>query len=103
MSHRSSMHDPGERRARHRRGAPTVGQLTEMLSILVVRLGAMGDILHTLPAVASLKLAFPESRVAWLVETKWAPLLEGNPSLDRIAILRRDALFASWRELRRER
>jgi heptosyltransferase-1 len=73
--------------------------------ILVVRLGAMGDILHTLPAVASLKQAYPGSRLTWLVEPRWAPLLEGNPFVDRLALLRRGSaasLFASWRDLRTE-
>ena len=37
--------------------------------ILVVRLGAMGDIVHTLPAVASLKHSHPGSRLTWVVET----------------------------------
>ena len=70
--------------------------------ILIVRLGAMGDIIHTLPAVASLKQSYPGSRLTWIVESRWAPLLEGNPCVDRVAILRRDALFASWRALRQE-
>jgi len=74
--------------------------------ILVVRLGAMGDLIHALPAVASLKHSHPGSRLTWLVEPRWAPLLEGNPFVDRVALLRRDspcALFASWRTLRSER
>lgn len=50
--------------------------------VLVVRLGAMGDILHTLPAVASLKQSYPQSHIAWAVEEKWAPLLQGNPFVD---------------------
>jgi heptosyltransferase-1 len=52
--------------------------------ILVVRLGAMGDVLHTLPAAASLKHSFPEVPLAWVVESAWAPLLEGNPFIDRV-------------------
>ena len=55
----------------------------------MVRLGAMGDIIHTLPAVASLKHSFPGSHLTWVVEPKWAPLLEGNPFVDRVAVLRR--------------
>jgi heptosyltransferase I len=73
--------------------------------ILVVRLGAMGDLIHTLPAVASLKNAFPGARLTWAVEPRWAPLLEGNPAVDRIALLRRgtlSGLAVSWRELRAE-
>jgi heptosyltransferase-1 len=52
--------------------------------IVVVRLGAMGDIIHTLPAVASVKQSFPQSYVAWTVEERWSPLLEGNPFIDEI-------------------
>jgi heptosyltransferase-1 len=70
--------------------------------ILVVRLGAMGDILHTLPAVASLKQSLPASRITWMVEAKWASLLEGNPSVDHVTLLHRDALLQSWRALRSE-
>jgi len=74
--------------------------------ILVVRLGAMGDIIHALPAAASLKTGFPGSLLTWVVEPKWAPLLEDNPFIDRIVLLRRDTvagLLATWRGLRAER
>jgi heptosyltransferase-1 len=73
--------------------------------ILVVRLGAMGDIIHTLPAVASLKHSYPGSRVTWIVESQWAPLLEDNPFLDRVILLHRGTpggIFGSWRALRAE-
>jgi heptosyltransferase-1 len=53
-------------------------------SIAVVRLSAMGDILHTLPAVARLKRTFPETRITWVVAPKWIPLLEGNPTVDEV-------------------
>lgn len=47
-------------------------------SLLVVRLGAMGDIIHTLPAVAELRQMFPDTRVGWVVEERWAELLCAN-------------------------
>ncbi len=50
--------------------------------ILVVRLGAMGDIIHTLPAVADLRSEFPSARISWAVEPRWEPLLGGNPDID---------------------
>jgi heptosyltransferase I len=74
--------------------------------ILVVRLGALGDIVHTLPAVASLKHSYPGCRLSWAVEPKWEPLLEGNPFVDRLVLIRRDSLSAfraTRRELRAER
>ncbi len=51
------------------------------MNILVVRLGAMGDILHTLPAVESLHRMVPEARLYWIAEDRWHPLLEGHPAL----------------------
>jgi len=74
--------------------------------ILAVRLGAMGDILHALPAVASLKSSFPGSRVTWLVEPKWAALLDGNPFVDRVLLFHRGSFqewLKNWRMLRAER
>lgn len=74
--------------------------------ILAIRLGAMGDIIHTLPAVASLKHSFPRSRLSWIVEPQWAPLLEGNPFVDEVIILERGSLRGIWKtkkRLRRER
>ena len=69
--------------------------------ILAVRLGAMGDIIHTLPATAWLKQSHPGSHLTWLVEPQWAPLLEGNPYIDRVVIMRRRN-FAGLVETRRE-
>ena len=41
----------------------------------MVRLGAMGDILHALPAVTALRLAHPEWQIGWVVEPRWQALL----------------------------
>ncbi|HZQ69485.1 MAG TPA: glycosyltransferase family 9 protein [Terriglobales bacterium] len=43
--------------------------------ILIVRLSAMGDIIHTLPAAAALRQAFPDATIGWAVEERWAELL----------------------------
>ncbi len=43
--------------------------------ILIVRIGAMGDVLHALPAAAGLRQAIPDCTIAWAVEPRWAPLL----------------------------
>ena len=64
-------------------------------SLAAIRLGAMGDILHTLPAVASLKRSFPDSRLTWVLAPKWAPLLEGNPYVDAVLPFDR----RNWKEL----
>src|SRR2546430_1884483 len=44
-------------------------------SLLIVRLSAMGDIIHTLPAAAALRRAFPQATLGWLIEERWAELL----------------------------
>jgi heptosyltransferase-1 len=42
---------------------------------LVVRLGSLGDIVHTFPAVAALRETFPESRIVWLTHPRWRELV----------------------------
>jgi heptosyltransferase-1 len=50
-------------------------QTQSKFRLLVVRLGAMGDILHALPAVTALRIAHPEWVIDWMVEPKWSVLL----------------------------
>ena len=71
--------------------------------ILVIRLGAMGDVIAALPAVASLKHSIPHSKITWVVEPKWSVLLEGNPYVDSVMFLDRrtlQGLASAWRDLR---
>ena len=51
---------------------------------LVVRLTALGDILHTVPAVAALRAARRNARIDWVVERKWAAVLEGSPAINEV-------------------
>jgi heptosyltransferase-1 len=53
--------------------------------LLVVRLGAMGDILHALPAVTALRMAHPGWVIDWVVEPKWRALLAAEGSVGRDA------------------
>jgi heptosyltransferase-1 len=43
--------------------------------LLIVRLSAMGDVIHTLPAAQALREAFPDAMIGWLIEERWAELL----------------------------
>jgi heptosyltransferase-1 len=54
---------------------------TKVDRLLVVRLSAMGDVIHTLPAVRFLRQAFPQAHIGWLIEERWAELLfaPGSP------------------------
>ena len=57
--------------------------------LLVLKPSSLGDIVHTLPAVAALRVKFPEAHLTWMVNPEWAPLLDGNPHLDEILIFHR--------------
>lgn len=50
-------------------------RVTPPESVLVVRLGAMGDVIHTLAAVTALRSALPKLRIGWVVEERWLELL----------------------------
>jgi heptosyltransferase-1 len=70
---------------------------------LLVRLGSLGDIVHALPAAAALRDTFPHARVDWVVETKWARVLEGNPDLSEVIELDRKSPEGMMGTLRRLR
>lgn len=79
--------------------------MTEAATLLI-RIGAMGDIIHTLPAAASLKASFPGRRFLWLVAERWLPLLKGNPAIDELIVFDRrnwSALRATVKRLRQLR
>ena len=87
-------------------------------SLLVVRLSSMGDVIHTLPAVAALRKTLPEAKIGWVVEERWSellcardysldgPLSEQKPLVNRIHCVRtkqwRKHLLAAstWADLR---
>ncbi|MBS1810391.1 MAG: glycosyltransferase family 9 protein [Acidobacteria bacterium] len=55
------------------------------MRILIVKLGAIGDVVHTLPALAVLRRALPEAHLAWVVERGGAAkLLRDNPAIDEL-------------------
>jgi heptosyltransferase-1 len=65
----------------------------------------MGDVIHTLPAVASLKKSFPSSAISWVVRPQWMPLLEGNPTVDEVIPFERtgQGIRAAWKQIRSAR
>jgi lipopolysaccharide heptosyltransferase I len=61
--------------------------------ILLVRLSAVGDVVHVLPALALLRRSLPEAHIAWIAESLSASLLEGHPMIDELIVYPR----AHWR------
>lgn len=54
------------------------------LRILIIKLGAIGDIIHTLPALAAIRANFPAAEVSWVAEQRSAEILRGNRLLDNL-------------------
>lgn len=73
------------------------------MRVLIVRLGALGDVVHTVPLAAALRRRFPDAAVDWVVDERYAPLLRTVPGLDRLVALPRRGrpAAAGWRALRR--
>jgi ADP-heptose:LPS heptosyltransferase len=66
----------------------------------VIRLGAVGDVVRTLPAASALRAAFAGAQLCWLVEPASASLLRGQPWLDEVLEFPREELRSALRELR---
>ena len=58
-------------------------------SILLVRLSALGDAIHSLPSLTALRTALPDAKIGWAVEEKASALLKEHPQLDRVHLVRR--------------
>jgi len=54
------------------------------MRILIVKLGSIGDVVHTLPALAAVRGAMPQAEISWVVERKSSEILKDNPLLDRL-------------------
>lgn len=57
--------------------------------ILIVKLSAVGDVVHALPVLHALRTAMPDAHIAWAVHPGPANLLEGHPELDELVVLPR--------------
>lgn len=73
--------------------------------ILIIRLSALGDILHTLPAFSALRRSFPNAGIEWLASSNSAFLLKAVRGIDKLHIIETSSLLriqagaASWRRL----
>ena len=52
--------------------------------ILIVRLSAIGDVIHGVPVLCALRAAIPDAFIGWVVEGRAGDLLEGHPALDEL-------------------
>ena len=56
---------------------------------MIIKPSSLGDIVHTLPAVAAIREAHPKAEITWVINPEWATLLRGNPDVDHVHIFPR--------------
>lgn len=68
------------------------------MNILIIKLSAIGDVIHTLPALNAIRSAYPSAHITWLIEEAAAPLIIGHSALDRVIISRRKSWIKDLRK-----
>lgn len=68
------------------------------MNILIVKLSAIGDVIHTLPSLAALRRCFPQAHISWVVEEAASDLLADHPMIDRVLVSRRKRWVRDLRE-----
>jgi 3-deoxy-D-manno-octulosonic-acid transferase/heptosyltransferase-1 len=59
------------------------------VNILIVKLSAIGDVIHTLPSLASLRRLYPDAHITWVVEEAAADIVKNHPYLDVVIVSKR--------------
>lgn len=59
------------------------------MNILIVKLSAIGDVIHTLPALNAVRKKYPDAHITWLVEEATYSVIKGHKALDKIIVSRR--------------
>ena len=54
------------------------------MKILIVKLSSIGDIVHALPALANIRQEIPDAEIGWVVDSRYAEILSGNPMIDHL-------------------
>ncbi len=71
------------------------------MNILIVRLSALGDVVHAIPAAAALRRTFPQARIDWLVEARHRAIVDLVTVVDRVAVVRQSTV-GGWTRVLRE-
>ena len=69
------------------------------MNILIVKLSAIGDVIHTLPALNAVRNYYPEANITWLVEEDAASLVIGHRALNRVIVSKRKRWIKALRSL----
>lgn len=63
---------------------------------LIIKLSALGDIVHTLPVSRTLRAEYPDAHIAWIIEEHYQELLQGNPDINEVIPVRLKAWRKNW-------
>ncbi len=63
---------------------------------LFIKVSSLGDVMHALPALATLRANHPSAYIAWLVEKPYKDLLYNNPNIDEIIVIRTRYWRKNW-------
>ena len=66
-----------------------IAEHQENMNILIVKMSAIGDVIHALPAVNALRAHFPDAHITWLVEEAASDIVESHEAVDRVLISKR--------------
>ena len=70
--------------------------LNSQKKFLVIKLSALGDIVHALPVARTLRQAYPDAFIAWMIEERYKELLNNNPEIDEIITISIKSWKKNW-------
>ena len=68
--------------------------------IAIIRMSAIGDVVHTLPLAASIRAAAPDAHITWLIQPGPHELIRQHPAIDEFILFDRQSPFRSLKALR---
>lgn len=73
-------------------------KLDRIEKILIIRLSAIGDVIHALPVAKAMREGYPDAEISWIVESKAQDLVVDNPNLDNVILLPKEEWKAEFKE-----
>ncbi|MBE9547678.1 MAG: glycosyltransferase family 9 protein, partial [Proteobacteria bacterium] len=69
------------------------------VNILIIKLSAIGDVIHTLPSLSALRGLYPDADITWVIEEASSDIIKDHPLLDRVIVSRRKKWMADLKKL----